>query len=129
MYSDTSFNNISDGFSQGGYFVFLADKNNNSCPISWKSNKLRQVARSTFAAEALAFTDGTDSAYFIHQLAAESSLIHPSSQTITYTDNKSLYDSANTTTQIADQRLQVEMSAIKEMKKNWRNQTELDCQG
>ena len=112
------YSNVPDGCSQGGYLVFLADKNNTSCPISWKSNKLRQVVRSTLAAEILAFLDGTDSAFFIHQLAAESSLIHPFSQTITYTENKSLNDSTNMTTQKADQRLQVEMSAIRKMKEN-----------
>ena len=37
MYPDASFSNISDGCSQGGYLVFLADKNSTSCPISWKS--------------------------------------------------------------------------------------------
>ena len=66
MKTDTNFNNIYDGCSQGGYLcfylVFLF-------PISWKSNKLRRVARSTLTAEPLAFTDGTNSAYFIHQLA------------------------------------------------------------
>ena len=60
MYSDASFINISDGCSQGEYLVFLSDKNNTSCPISWKSNKLRRVARFTFTLtiEALAFIDG-----------------------------------------------------------------------
>ena len=87
-----------------------------SCPLSWKSNKVRRVARSTLAAEALAFTDGADTAYFIKQLAEELSSIAPNSQIITYTDNKSLHDSANTTSQISDRRLRVEISAIREMK-------------
>ena len=76
------------------------------------------MARSTLTAETLAFTDGTNSAYFIHQLATKSSLTHPSTQTVRYTDNKFLYDSDNTTTQITDQRLQVENLAIREMNEN-----------
>ena len=115
MKTDTNFNNIYDGCSQGGYLcfylVFLF-------PISWKSNKLRRVARSTLTAEPLAFTDGTNSAYFIHQLATKSSLTHSSTQTIRYTDNEFLYNSDNTTTQITDQRLQVENLAIREMNEN-----------
>ena len=62
--------------------------------------------------------DGTNSAYFLHQLAIESSLIHPSWRILTYLDNKFLYNSVNTTTQIADWKLQVEMSVIREMKEN-----------
>ena len=34
MSSDADFINISNDCSQGGYLVFLADKNNTSCPIS-----------------------------------------------------------------------------------------------
>ena len=49
--ADTNFNNISEGCSQGRHLVFLVDKNNTSCPISAKSNKLKQVARATLAAE------------------------------------------------------------------------------
>ena len=116
MYSDASFNNLSDGNSQGGYIIFLSDKYNNSSPIAWKSTKLRRVARSTLAAETLAFTEGADTAYFIAQIGEESTLIQPSSPINTYTDNKSLHDSTNTTNQVADRRLRVEISAIREMK-------------
>ena len=171
MYADASLN-ISSACSKGRYLVFLADKKSTSCPISWNSNKVRQVAtisyinywdqfnswknfwkfwngpicrnksgpypysmllyigrvatsklvprncltyfqttlimrgggwgrgiglriyvrycRSTLATEMLAFTDRTESAYLVYQLAAESCLIYPSSETITYTDNKPL---------------------------------------
>ncbi len=32
-FSDSSFNNLSDGGSQGGYIIFLCDDNANCCPI------------------------------------------------------------------------------------------------
>ena len=115
MFADASFNNLPDGSSQGGYIVLLADKNNRCCPISWKSNKVRRVARSTLAAETLAFTDGCDAAHFVNQLAQEARLVPRSSPILTFTDNKSLFDSANTTSQIADRRLRVEISSIREM--------------
>ena len=57
MYSNASFNNTSDGRSQGGYLVFLADKKQHFMSHSWRSNKLRWVARYTLTAETLAFTD------------------------------------------------------------------------
>ena len=56
MFSDASFNNLSDGYSQGGYIALIADKFNMSCPISWKSTKVCFVARSTLATEISAFT-------------------------------------------------------------------------
>ena len=55
-------------------------------------------------------------AYFVSQIGEESILIPPLSSITTYTDNKSLHDSTNTTNQVADRRLRVEISAIREMK-------------
>ena len=116
MFSDASFNNLSDGYSKGGHIVVLADKCNISCSVWWKSTKVRRVARSTLVAETLEFTEGADTACFINQLGEELSLIPPTSQITTYTDNKSLHDSADTTIQISNRRLRVEMSVIREMK-------------
>ena len=114
MFSDVNFNN--DGYSQGGHMLFIADKFNMSSPVLWKSTKVCRVARSTLAAETLAFTEGADTACFINQLGKELSLIPPTSQIATNTNNKSLHDSANTTSKILDCRLRVEMSVIREMK-------------
>ena len=50
-----------------------------------------------------------------HQLAQEARLVPQTSTILTFTDNKSLYESANTTSLIADRRLRVELSAIREM--------------
>jgi len=114
MYSDASFNNLDDGYSQGGYIVLLSDKTD-ACPVAWKSNKLRRVARSTLAAETLALTEGCDAAFLITNLAKEAGLIK-NQKILAYTDNKSLFDCAATSSQVADKRLRVEISAIREMK-------------
>ena len=98
MYSDASFNNLCNGASQGGHVVLLTNQFNNSCPISWKSNKVRRIARSTLAAETLSFSDGSNTAYFINQLVQEAGLVRLLSPIFTYTDNRLLHDSANTTT-------------------------------
>jgi len=116
MYADASFNNLENGNSQGGHLVMIRDKNQVVCPIFWKSNKVRRVARSTLAAETLAFTDGTDSSYFISKLAIECGLVNPTNKIVAYTDNKSLFDSASTTSLVTDRRLRVEISAIRELK-------------
>ena len=116
VYTDSSFNNLDDGGSQGGQIVFLKDQLNRSCPISWRSTRVRRIARSTLAAEALSFADGMDTAEFVHQLADEFQLIKKNSPIIGITDSRSLYDAANTSTQISDRRLRVEISAIRDTK-------------
>ena len=112
-FTDASFNNLNDRGSQGGQVIFLKDKYNQSCPISWKSNRVRRVARSTLAAET--FADGMDTARFVYQLAEEFQIVQRKMTTI-ITDSHSLFDAANTSTQIQDRRLRVEMSAIRESK-------------
>ena len=118
MYSDASFNNLCDGASQGGHIVLLTNQFNNSCPISWKSNKVRKIARSALAEETLSFSYGSDPAYFITQLAEEAGLVKSSSPIFMYTDNRSLHDSANNTTQVSDRRLCIEISTIREQQDN-----------
>ena len=116
VYTDSSFNNLDDGGSQGGQIVFLKDQFNRSCPISWRSTRVRRIARSTLAAEALSFADGMDTANFVYQLADKLQLIKKNSPIIGITDSRSLYDAANTSTQISDRRLRVELSAIRDTK-------------
>ena len=71
LYSDASFNNLSDVGSQGGYIVFLCDKFSNSAPIAWNSIRLKRVTRPTLAAETLALTDGCDTVFFIANLMTD----------------------------------------------------------
>ena len=73
-HTDASFNNHDDGGSQGGQIIFVSDDRNHSCPISWRSNRVRRVARSTLAAKTLSFADG-DTAQFVRRLAKDLQLI------------------------------------------------------
>ena len=54
VYSDDSFNSLPDGGSQEGYIVLLTDHAGKCSLISWSSNRIRRVVRSTLAAETLA---------------------------------------------------------------------------
>ena len=116
-YSDSSFNNLANGNSQGAHIVFLTDKNNNSCPVSWSSNKVKRVVRSTLAAETLAFTEAADTAFFVQKLIIEILATKSDSQysIICLTDSQSLYETIGTSHQVSDKRLRVEVSAIREM--------------
>ena len=116
-FSDSSFNNLPKGNSQGAHVVFLADDKNNSCPVSWSSNKIKRVVRSTLAAETLAFTEAADTAFYIQKLLIEilqtSSI--PAIPIMCLTDSQSLFETIGTSHQTTDRRLRVEISAIREM--------------
>ena len=98
LFSDASFNNLQNGESQAGFLVFLSDKFNNIAPFAWSLTKLKRVARSTLAAETLAFSDGCDMCFLIASLAKE--MISKCSKYIRIegcTDNHSLCETLNTT--------------------------------
>ena len=80
--------------------------------------QVSRIARSTLAAETLSFSDGSDTAYFINQLAQEAGLVRSPSSIFMYGDNRLLHDSSKTTTQVADRRLSIEISAIREQQDN-----------
>ena len=114
LYSDASFNNLPNGGSQGGHLILLCDDNNQCCPLDWSSTKVKRVVRSTLAAETLALADGFSTAVFLRQIISD---IFPSTKgkpIYAITDNKSLYDAINTTRQITDKSLLIDMSYIRQ---------------
>ena len=109
---------MSDGGSQGGYIVFMYDKNNKSAPIAWNSSKLNIVSCSAVAAETLAFSDGCDAAFFIQSLLKENifmtSSCHISIQG--FTNNQSVDDAVKTKNLTLDQHLGVhEMTEMRDV--------------
>ena len=119
VYADASFNNLAEGHSQGGQIVLLTDNSGSCSPISWASNKIKRVVKSTLAAESMSFVEGADSAYFVRQLLSQILKSQPDSYPIKgFTDSKSLFETIGTSHQIADKRLRVEISAIRQMVDN-----------
>ena len=117
VYSDASYANLADGGSQGGQIIFLADSSLNCCPLMWKSTRIKRVVKSTLAAETLAFVEGCDMAFLMAKIIAE--IISNKRDTVLpivcMTDNKSLFEAAQTVKTIKDTRLRVEMSIVREM--------------
>lgn len=113
VFTDASFNNLIDGKSQGGHLAILVDSFGQSSIITWNSNRIRRVVRSTLAAETLAFTDGADSAICLSKMLQE--FLPQTIPIVCYTDSRSLFESAGSTKAVADRRLRVEISAIREM--------------
>ena len=59
-FCDTSFANLVNRGSQGGFVVFLCDDDGQYCPIVWQSQRLHRVVSSTLAAECLAAMEVAD---------------------------------------------------------------------
>jgi hypothetical protein len=67
FYADASFSTREDKSSQGGYACLLADKLKRCCFLDYPSGKLKRIARSSMAAETLAFGDAFDAAFTIRE--------------------------------------------------------------
>ena len=74
-----------------------------------------KVARSTLAAESLAFSECCDMAYLILELAKEANIVNVNTKISASTDNQSLYNIVNRINLVSDRRFQVEISSIREM--------------
>ena len=68
-FTDASLHNLSDKVSStAGRVVFLKDDMNSCCTLSWKSNKIKRVVRSTLAAEALSLQEGIAESLYLQTL-------------------------------------------------------------
>merc|ERR1712055_588828 len=116
VYTDASFKNLVNGNSQGGHIVFLTD-GYNSCPLVWKSAKIKRVVKSTVAAETLALADGCETAFMLSKLVSEviTGKKDSSLPVVAVTDNHSLFVAAQSTSKLEDSRLQIDMNIIRQM--------------
>jgi len=96
VFTDASFNNL-----DGGYIALLTDAPGKSA-ICWSSNRFRRVARSTLAAETLAFADGAESALYLARVILE--FLPNLAKIICYSDSRSLFENAGSTKGVSDKR-------------------------
>ena len=113
-YSDASFANLPGSGSQGGLIIFLQDSTGARCPIVWQSRKIRRVVKSTLAAETLALVDCAEAAIFVKQILVELSACWDLPINC-YVDNKSLFDSLNSSKNVDDRRLRIDLAVLCEM--------------
>jgi hypothetical protein len=116
-YCDASYGNLSDGSSQGGYVIFLADERGYSSPICWSSRKLRRVCRSTLTAETMAMPDAIDACIWLSHIVSEVADFDLNIVEVK-TDNMSLVESVHSTTAVEEKRLRVEIASIRESIRN-----------
>ena len=116
-YHDASFGNLDDGGSQGGFLIFLGDKNSNcQSPIMWQSRKVRRIVKSAMASETLAMVDCSEASYWLNQLISEIlGYKNPRLPIKCYTDSKQLYDATQSLRSIEDKRLRIDIAVIREM--------------
>lgn len=115
-FSDASFGNLSNGGSQGGYIIFVADHSGRRCPIAWQSRKVRRVVKSTLAAETLALLDAAEAGVYVSHLL-QGALRESSMAPIVncFVDNKSLVDSLKSTTAVEDKSLRINIAVLRDM--------------
>ena len=112
-FCDASYANLKGGSSQGGMIIFLKGKNGKISPLSWSSRKIKRVCRSTLTAETMALLEVSETCIWLSHIINE--LLHDSLETTEiFTDNKSLFEAAHSTTSVEEKRLRVDLAAIRQ---------------
>ena len=115
-FTDASYASLNDGVSSvGEYVIFLVDSNDNCCLLTWHSNKIKRVVRSTLGAEALSLCDGLEDA--IQHRALLKQLLNANNSDLpilAFADNKNLVESIYSTSLVENKRLRIDIGIIKE---------------
>ena len=115
VYNDSSFGNLCDGGSQGGYIIFLEDGNGTCSPIMWRSKRLQRVVKSTMAGETLIQVEAAEAAFWLSHLIIEICGKSVFDTITCYTDSRQLFEAVYSIKQITDRRLRIDISLLKEM--------------
>ena len=107
-YVDASHANIEDGYSQVGFLIIIADKDNKRSIVCYSSRKSRRVARSTTTGEGLAFGAGFDAAYALRQDLLKLTGRDP--PLLMLTDSKILFDIITRRKTTTEKRLMVDLT-------------------
>jgi len=118
VHADASFGNVDEKTkSTEGAVVILRGSEGTGSPIYWRSKVIARVCKSAKSAETCALEDAIDSAINIgrqvHQLRT-GKIEDKSCKIIAMTDSKGLVDSLNTTKQVSEGRMRLNVARIKE---------------
>ena len=120
LFSDASYGNLQNDGSQGGHAVFLRGSNGKINPVTWQSKRIRRIARSTLASEALSLVDGLDTVISIGVLLSE--LMYNKGKSVIpikcFIDNNDLFQAIHSDKDVSERRLRREINGIKEIIKN-----------
>ena len=114
VFSDAALANLCDGFSSmGAHLVLLVGPDGLCCPLAWHAGKIKRVVRSTIAAEAMSLQEGADEAVYVRGVILE--LLGLPLPVKVYTDNRSVVEAIQSTKMVADKRLRLNISAIRQL--------------
>ena len=116
VYSDSSYANLPDGYSQGGFIIFVSNNVGKVAPLCWQSKKIHRVARSTLAAETLSAVEAIDAALLLRNQINEILSVTPS--VTLYTDCRSLHENVHTSKIVTDKSLRVSASYVRQLVNN-----------
>ena len=113
LFSDASFANLPDRVSSSlGYIIFIVDCDDRCSVISWRSNKIKRICRSTLAAETMALIEGLEESLYLKSVLKQMGF----SYSITaYVDSQSLYNSVYSTKLVDDKRLRIDIAALQQL--------------
>ena len=118
-FNDSSFGNLCDGGSQGGYIIFLEGQNGNCSLLMCQSKKLRRVVSSTMAAETLSQVEVAEACFWLlgilKEILFDCQDRSPQYSTECCTDSHHLYDAVYSVRPVLDKRLRTDVAILKEM--------------
>ena len=113
VFTDASLANLRNCNSCGGHIIFLVDKDQNCCPISWHSGRIKRVVRSTLAAECMALLAGLEECIYLNEIFKYCT--GKKLEIIGIVDSRSLLEALMSTSLVDEKRLRLDVNAIKEM--------------
>ena len=113
VFTDASFGNPPCGGTQSGYLVFINQPGCKPALLSWRSQKLRRVVRSTLFAETVACCNGIEAALVCHKLVLE--LTTQRLKVNAHTDSRSLVENVYSTKIQKDKGLRVEIPGLRSL--------------
>jgi hypothetical protein len=123
VFSDSSFANLPDGASQGGYIIFIVSADGKVAPLSWQSKKIPRITRSTLSSETSGVIEAVDAAVLLQKQIQGIFSVTPA--VAIYTDSQSLCQHLHSSKILTDKSLRVTISYLrqfvnrKEITINW----------
>ena len=107
--------NLEDGGTQGGHLVVIGnpEMGDRGAIVTWQSHKLKQIVKSTLAAETMACLDGIDRVFILEKILKE--LTGSQIPETALVDNKSLIESVKSTKTVQEKRLRVDIGSLKQL--------------
>ena len=111
-YADASLGNLKDGGSQGGHIVLWRNEEGKMSLLNWQSRRLRRVAVSTLAAEAIALVQAVEDVILLNELIYEVTGVKIKVRC--FTDCKSLEKTLKSMKHVSEKSLRTYIQSIKE---------------